>query len=52
MFESAELGSQPGLILVVYTAAPGSSSADALALLGSLAAGEHVREASVEPPLG
>lgn len=51
-FESAELGSQPGLILVVYTAAPGSSSADALALLGSLAAGEHVREASVEPPLG
>lgn len=37
-FESAELTSQPGLILVIYTAGPGSSSADALALLGSLSA--------------
>ncbi|GAB3920664.1 transcriptional regulator [Microlunatus endophyticus] len=39
-FESAELTSQPGLILVIYTAAPGSSSADALNLLASLAATE------------
>lgn len=45
-FESAELTSQPGLILVIYTAVPGSSSADALALLGSLAADECAREAS------
>jgi len=39
-FESAELTSQPGLILVIYTAAPGSPRADALNLLASLAATE------------
>lgn len=37
-FESAELTSQPGLVLIVYTADPGTPSADALALLASLAA--------------
>ncbi len=37
-FESAELTSQPGLILVIYTAQPGTPSADALVLLASLAA--------------
>ena len=58
-FESAELTSQPGLTLVIYTAAPGSPSADALALLGSLAASDRVGEAPTpsvadaasEPPL-
>ncbi len=39
-FESAELTSQPGLILVIYTAEPDTPSADALTLLASLAAGE------------
>lgn len=34
-FESAALTSQPGLTLVVYTADPGTASADALALLAS-----------------
>lgn len=34
-FESAELTSQPGLTLVIYTADPGGASADALRLLAS-----------------
>lgn len=42
-FESADLASQPGLILVVYTAAPGSPSADGLKLLASLAATDSQR---------
>src|SRR5262249_26417195 len=37
-FESAELTSQPGLTLVVYTADPDTTSADALKLLASWAA--------------
>ncbi len=55
-FESAELTSQPGLILVIYTADPGSPSADALALLGSLAASQmealSATRLASEPPLG
>lgn len=37
-FESADLTSQPGLTLVIYTAEPGTPSADALKLLASWAA--------------
>ena len=44
-FESAELTSQPGLTLVVYTADPGTSSADALKLLASWAATQKTEEA-------
>ncbi|MFJ3407863.1 helix-turn-helix domain-containing protein [Promicromonospora sp. NPDC090134] len=37
-FDSLDVPSDPGLTMIVYTAAPGSTSADALALLGSWAA--------------
>jgi hypothetical protein len=37
-FEAMELSSQPGLTLLVYTAAAGSPAADSLALLASWAA--------------
>ncbi|HET7901991.1 MAG TPA: helix-turn-helix transcriptional regulator [Candidatus Nanopelagicales bacterium] len=39
-FESMELPSEPGLILNVYTAARGTPTADALAMLGSWAASQ------------
>ncbi|PXA67286.1 hypothetical protein [Cryobacterium arcticum] len=38
VYEAAELVADPGLSLLIYTAEPGSSSADALQLLGSWAA--------------
>jgi hypothetical protein len=44
-FESAELASQPGLILVFYAADPGTPSADALKLLASLAATQDAEAA-------
>lgn len=47
-FESAELTSQPGLILVIYTADPGTPSADALALLASLSATEARQRAAAD----
>lgn len=40
-FESMELPSEPGLCLNVYTAAPGTPTADALRLLASWAASEE-----------
>jgi transcriptional regulator with XRE-family HTH domain len=41
-FESMELPSEPGLVLNVYTAAAGTPTADALAMLGSWAASLEV----------
>ena len=37
-YESMELPAEPGLALIVYTAAPGSSTADALTMLASWSA--------------
>lgn len=51
-FESAELTSQPGLILVIYTANAGTPSADALALLGSLAATGQPDNVAIPPANG
>jgi hypothetical protein len=48
-FEAMDLPSDPGLALVVYSAEPGSPSADALNLLASWAATlEQSDETSVE----
>ncbi|MFC5823513.1 transcriptional regulator [Nonomuraea insulae] len=44
-FESMELPSEPGLTLNVYTAAPGSPTADGLKMLASWAATQDLAEA-------
>jgi hypothetical protein len=41
-FESMELPSEPGLTLIVYTAAPDSPTADALKMLGSWAVSQEL----------
>lgn len=45
-FEAMEFPSDPGLTLLVYTAAPGTPTADALRLLSSWAATEELAEAA------
>lgn len=45
-FEAMTLASDPGLTLLVYTAAPGSPSADSLRLLASWAATQEARGSS------
>jgi transcriptional regulator with XRE-family HTH domain len=46
-FESMELPSEPGLFLNVYTATPGSPSADALKMLASWAATQELTDESL-----
>jgi transcriptional regulator with XRE-family HTH domain len=48
-FESMELPSEPGLTLNVYTAAPGSPTADGLKMLASWAATQDLAEAQQAP---
>jgi transcriptional regulator with XRE-family HTH domain len=48
-YEEFAVTAEPGLILMVYTAEPGSASAERLALLGSLAAEQSVNAASRDP---
>jgi hypothetical protein len=43
-YESVDMVSDPGLSLTIYAAEPGSRTAEALALLGSLTATAAVRE--------
>ncbi len=40
-YEGLELVAEPGLVLTIYTAEPGSASEERLRLLGSWAATEH-----------
>lgn len=49
-FESMELPSEPGLTLNVYTAAPGSPTADGLKMLASWAATQDLAEAHEAAP--
>ncbi|WP_246147912.1 hypothetical protein [Nonomuraea turkmeniaca] len=49
-FESMELPSEPGLTLNVYTATPGSPTADALKMLASWAATQDLAEAQQAAP--
>jgi transcriptional regulator with XRE-family HTH domain len=46
-YEALELPSDPGLVMLVYGAEPGTASADTLRLLGSLEATEQVTAAPV-----
>ena len=48
-FDAMELPADPGLTLTVYTAEPGSPSAEKLAVLGSWAASEHEHPATTAP---
>lgn len=49
MYDTLPISQAPGLTLLVYTAAPGTSSADGLAMLASWAATEGVAPAPVAP---
>jgi hypothetical protein len=46
VFEAAELREDPGLNLMIYTAEPGTPTAEALALLSSWAATQELSETS------
>ncbi len=48
-FEAAEFPADPGLTLIVYTAQPGSPTADALSLLASWASTQRQSESVGEP---
>jgi hypothetical protein len=51
-FEAMEFPSEPGLTLLVYTAAAGTPTADALKLLGSWAKTQELnREPATDPSL-
>lgn len=49
-FDLMELAQEPGLVCVVYSAEPGSSGADGLRMLASLAATRDIASASLEHP--
>jgi hypothetical protein len=51
-FEAMGLSSDPDLTLLVYTADPGSASADALRLLASWAATQDEAPAAADAPTG
>ncbi len=44
-FEGLEMAAEPGLTLTIYTAEPGSPSAERMQLLASLAASENADSA-------
>lgn len=48
-FEGFEMTSEPGLTLTIYTAEPGSSSADAICMLASWAASEYADKPPCSP---
>jgi nitroreductase len=48
-YESFEMGAEPGLILTIYSAEPGSPSEEGLRLLGSWAASEEAESADAPP---
>ncbi len=48
-YESFEMGAEPGLILTIYSAEPGSPSEEGLRLLGSWAASEEAESAGAPP---
>lgn len=51
-YESMELPAEPGLALNVYTAPPGSPTADALAMLASWSAGPSFVDEAADPVVG
>jgi hypothetical protein len=49
-YEELAITAEPGLVLLVYTAEPGSPSAERLRLLASWAASEHTPVTSAHSP--
>lgn len=49
-YEGLEMAAEPGLTLTIYSAEPGSASAERLQLLASWAASERVDPAATPPP--